>query len=233
MDNAARSVSIDCAGKHGVPDGQPAPVAQAAPVRWLDRLAWIGLAAAPSSLMMGTTTYLSTDVASAPFLWVVPLALYLLTFIIAFQTKPLIGRNSALLLQGAAAAACAYLIPFETNDIALQMFVHLSAFFLTALVCHQALVSRRPPASQLTEFYLWMSVGGVIGGAFNAFLAPVIFDRVLEYPLVLVLAAFANGFAEEVVVVGYLITRLRQLGMTLADLLMAKLDPRVRDTLRG
>jgi SAM-dependent methyltransferase len=170
----------------------PAPVAEAEPVRWLDRLAWIGLAAAPSSLMMGTTTYLSTDVASAPFLWVVPLALYLLTFIIAFQAKPLIGRNSALLLQGAAAAACAYLIPFETNDIALQMFIHLSAFFLTALVCHQALVARRPPASQLTEFYLWMSVGGVIGGAFNAFLAPVIFDRVLEYPLVLVLAAFAR-----------------------------------------
>ncbi len=170
----------------------PTPVADAPPVRWLDRLAWIALAAAPSSLMMGTTSYLSTDVASAPFLWVAPLALYLLTFIIAFQTKPLIGRNTALLLQGAAAAACAYLLPFETNDIVLLMAVHLAAFFFTALICHQALVERRPPASQLTEFYLWMSVGGVVGGAFSAFLAPVIFNTVVEYPLVLVLAALAR-----------------------------------------
>jgi SAM-dependent methyltransferase len=169
-----------------------APVVEATPVRWLDRLIWVALAAAPSSLMMGTTSYLSTDVASAPFLWVAPLALYLLTFIIAFQTKPLIGRDMALLLHAAAAAACAYLIPFETNDIVLQLAVHLCAFFLTALVCHQALVARRPPASQLTEFYLWMSVGGVIGGGFNAFLAPVIFNTVIEYPLVLVLAALAR-----------------------------------------
>ncbi len=169
-----------------------APVVETKPVRWLDRLAWVALAAVPSSLMMGVTTYLSTDVASAPFLWVAPLALYLLTFIIAFQAKPLIGRDTTLVLQGAAAAACAYMLPFETNDILLQLAVHLAAFFLTALVCHQALVARRPPASQLTEFYLWMSVGGVIGGAFNAFLAPVIFTTVVEYPLVLVLAAFAR-----------------------------------------
>lgn len=175
-----------------VGSASPAPVVEAAPVRWLDRLAWIALAAAPSSLMMGVTTYLSTDVASAPFLWVVPLALYLLTFIIAFQVKPAIGRNTALLLQGAAAAGCAYMLPFQTNDIVLQIAVHLTAFFFTALVCHQALVARRPPASQLTDFYLCMSVGGVIGGAFTAFLAPVIFTSVLEYPLVLILAAFAR-----------------------------------------
>ena len=170
----------------------PAAAAPARPIRWRDRLAWVGLAAAPSSLMMGVTTYLSTDVASAPFLWVAPLALYLLTFIIAFQSKPTIKPELALTLQGAAAAACAYLLPIETTDILLQLAVHLAAFFLTALVCHQALVARRPPPSQLTEFYLWMSVGGVVGGAFNAFIAPLIFVTVVEYPLVLVLAAFAR-----------------------------------------
>lgn len=162
------------------------------PIRWRDRLIWVGLAAAPSSLMMGVTTYLSTDVASAPFLWVAPLALYLLTFIIAFQSRPVIGRGLTLTLQGAAIAACAYMLPFETYDILLQIAVHLAAFFFTALVCHQTLVARRPPPSQLTEFYLWMSVGGVIGGAFNAYLAPVIFTTVIEYPLVLVLATLAR-----------------------------------------
>ncbi len=175
-------------------DGRAPPKVSVAPkpVRWRDRLAWVGLAAAPSSLMMGVTTYLSTDVASAPFLWVAPLALYLLTFIIAFQIKPVIGRNLTLTLQAAAVAACAYMLPFDVNDVLLQIVVHLVSFFLTALVCHQALVARRPPPAQLTEFYLWMSVGGVIGGAFNAFLAPVIFTTVIEYPLVLVLAVFAR-----------------------------------------
>ncbi len=171
-----------------------APPPSAHTVGWKDRLIWVGLAAAPSSLMMGTTTYLTTDVASAPFLWVAPLALYLLTFIIAFQTKPAIPRELALTLGAAAVAACAYLLPFHTNEILLQMGVHLTAFFLTALICHQTLVARRPPAAHLTEFYLWMSVGGVIGGGFNAFLAPVIFNVVIEYPLVLVLAVFARPY---------------------------------------
>jgi spermidine synthase len=181
----------------GAGHAPPASAQPAKPVRWLDRLAWIGLAAAPSSLMMGVTTHLSTDVASAPFLWVAPLALYLLTFIIAFQVNPVMSRDLTLVLQGAAAAACAYLLPFGANGILLQLAVNLTAFFLTALVCHQALVARRPPASQLTEFYLWMSVGGVVGGAFNAFLAPVIFNTVVEYPLVLVLAAFARPWGSK------------------------------------
>jgi predicted O-methyltransferase YrrM len=170
------------------------PAEPAEPIRWRERLIWIGLAAAPSSLMLGTTTYLTTDVASAPFLWVAPLALYLLTFVIAFQTRPLISRQMALVLGAAAVAACAYVLPFHTNDIFLQLLVHLTAFFFTALICHQTLVARRPPASQLTEFYLFMSIGGVVGGAFNAFLAPVIFNVIFEYPLVLVLAVFARPF---------------------------------------
>ena len=170
------------------------PAETAAPVRWLNRLIWVGLAAAPSSLMLGVTTYLTTDVASAPFLWVAPLALYLLSFIIAFQTKPAIAPDLALTLGGAAVAACCCILPFHNNDIILQLVLHLTAFFLSALICHQALVARRPHAGHLTEFYLWMSVGGVVGGAFNAFLAPMIFTVVIEYPLVLVLAVFARPF---------------------------------------
>ncbi|UTP37729.1 fused MFS/spermidine synthase [Phenylobacterium sp. LH3H17] len=159
---------------------------------WRQRLVWIALAAIPSSLMLGVTTHLTTDVASAPFIWVVPLALYLGTFIIAFSDKPLISEHTTLILQAAAVAACAGLLPFKHVHLLLQVFVHLSAFFLTALMCHQALVARRPNPAHLTEFYLWMSLGGVVGGSFNAFVAPVIFNNVWEYPLVLALACLAR-----------------------------------------
>lgn len=159
---------------------------------WRERLTWLALAAAPSSLMLGVTTHITTDVASAPFLWVAPLALYLLTFIIAFSAKPVIRPSFALLLQAAAVALCAAVLPFRTSHIVSQLAIHLLAFFATALVCHQALVARRPAPAHLTEFYLWMSLGGVVGGSFNAFLAPVIFNNVWEYPLVLALACLAR-----------------------------------------
>jgi SAM-dependent methyltransferase len=158
----------------------------------LDRLVWVLLAAAPSSLMLGVTTYITTDVASAPFLWVIPLALYLLTFILAFAARPAISNQTALVLQAAALAACAAILPFPGTNLAVNLVVHLGAFFLTALICHQALVARRPDPAHLTEFYLWMSFGGVVGGGFNAFLAPVIFNNVWEYPLILTLACLAR-----------------------------------------
>jgi hypothetical protein len=174
-----------------------AEVSTAAPataslITWKDRLIWIGLAAAPSSLMLGVTTHITTDIASAPFLWVAPLALYLVTFIIAFQSRPLIPYWISLTGQGLFVAIMAYSFNMPASLWLLQLCVHLLAFFFTALICHQALVSRRPDASQLTEFYLLMSLGGVIGGSFNAFLAPVIFNGVWEYPLVMVLACFAR-----------------------------------------
>ncbi len=168
-----------------VPDAGPAPT-------WRMRLTWVALAALPSSLMLGVTTHLTTDVASAPFLWVIPLALYLGTFIIAFSEKPAISAENTLMFQAAAVAACAVLIPLDAQNFVLQLSVQLAAFFLTALMCHQALVSRRPDPAHLTEFYLWMSLGGVVGGSFNAFVAPVIFSNVWEYPLVLVLACLAR-----------------------------------------
>ena len=172
-----------------------APVA--APVSpWRERIAWVALAAIPSSLMLGVTAYLTTDVASAPFLWVLPLALYLATFIVAFQEKPLIPPEVTLLLQAAAMAACVALLPFRVMFFGLQLSLHLAAFFLTALMCHQRLVARRPEPGRLTEFYLCLSIGGVVGGGFNAFVAPVIFNDVLEYPIVLVLACLARPWGD-------------------------------------
>ena len=163
---------------------------------WRSRLTWIALAAIPSSLMLGVTTYITTDVASAPFLWVLPLALYLTTFIIAFQDRPAIPPAVTLTLQAAAIAACVAFLPFRSSVYGLQLFLHLAAFFLTALMCHQRLVALRPDPAHLTEFYLCLSVGGVVGGAFNAFLAPVIFNDVWEYPIVLALACLVRPWGD-------------------------------------
>ncbi|MFN4287098.1 MAG: fused MFS/spermidine synthase [Brevundimonas sp.] len=171
----------------------PTPLLErSAPIAWRERLIWVALAAIPSSLMLGVTAHLSTDVASVPFLWVLPLALYLLTFVIAFQSRALIPYWLTLTIQAALAAATTALMPFRTGEWLVIFAMHIATFFFTALMCHQHLAARRPPADRLTEFYLWLSVGGAVGGAFTALLAPSLFEVVLEYPLVLVLAALVR-----------------------------------------
>ncbi len=155
---------------------------------WRRRGLWTLYAAVPSSLLIGTTTHITTDVASAPFLWVAPLALFLLTFIIAFGRKPAITAKDALTYQGVAAAAAVLVMTRPGFSWGVELAIHLTAFFLTALVCHFELVRRRPPAARLTEFYFFMSLGGVIGGALTALVAPLVFQTVLEYPLVFLLA---------------------------------------------
>ncbi|MDI6624583.1 MAG: fused MFS/spermidine synthase [Brevundimonas sp.] len=173
-------------------EAEPAQLAATPPMAWREKIILILLAAAPSSLMLGVTAHLSTDVASAPFLWVIPLALYLLTFVIAFQTRPWIPLPVTLVVQGALGAMVVLIVAFRTLDIRIAFVVHILAFFFAALMCHQMLASRRPPPDRLTEFYLLLSVGGVVGGAFTALLAPVIFNMVWEYPLVLVLVGLAR-----------------------------------------
>ncbi|WP_425991533.1 fused MFS/spermidine synthase [Brevundimonas sp. TWP2-3-2] len=171
------------------------PVARletSAPIPWREKIILVLLAAAPSSLMLGVTAHLATDVASAPFLWVIPLALYLLTFVIAFQDRPWIPLPITLVVAAAVSLACIAFTAFRTGDWILMFGLHLGAFFLLALMCHQRLAARRPPPDRLTEFYLLMSLGGVVGGAFTALLAPVLFNGVWEYPLVLVLAGLAR-----------------------------------------
>ena len=175
---------------------RPPATRLAALARWWRRLLWVLLAAAPASLMLGVTTYLATDIASAPFLWVAPLALYLLTFVIAFQTHPVISPKMALIFQSAALLAALATWGMPVQLFWLQAILQLIGFFLTALVCHQALAIRRPPPERLTEFYLLMSLGGVIGGAFNAFLAPVVFSNVIEYPAVLLAAGLARPWGK-------------------------------------
>ena len=171
---------------------EPPSEAKAPPIGWRLRASWILLAAAPSSLLLGVTTHITSDVASAPFLWIPPLALYLLTFVIAFQERPWLPARAVLVLQAMAAPACLWLVAVRTRDWLPLLALHLAAFFLTSLVCHQALAARRPEPRRLTDFYLCIALGGVIGGGFNAFIAPVIFNDVWEYPAVLALAALAR-----------------------------------------
>ncbi len=171
---------------------EPAQLAVTPPIPWREKGVLVLLAAAPSSLMLGVTAHLSTDVASAPFLWVIPLALYLLTFVIAFQSRPWIPLPVTLVIQAALGALVVLFVAFRTLDIRVAFVLHIVAFFFAALMCHQMLARRRPPPDRLTEFYLLLSVGGVVGGAFTALVAPVIFNLVWEYPLVLVLVGLAR-----------------------------------------
>jgi hypothetical protein len=156
-----------------------------------DRLRWIALAFAPSSLLLGVTTYLSTDVAAMPLLWVVPLALYLITFIIVFARKSR-KPNQALTVAHAILVTTLVLVAVWSPNIDLkwEYALHLGVFTTTALVLHGELAATRPSPRYLTEFYLMMALGGALGGAFNALIAPLIFKTILEYQLVVVLACF-------------------------------------------
>ena len=159
-------------------------------VDWPRRLYWLVLAFVPSSLLLGVTQYISTDIASAPLLWVIPLILYLGTFVIVFARRPLIPHRVALFLHVPMVMVMALLFYWPIIALHVILPLHLTVFLVTALVCHGELAKRRPAPSRLTEFYLWMSLGGVLGGAFTALLAPNIFDTVVEYPLALVAACF-------------------------------------------
>ncbi|MBX3745494.1 MAG: fused MFS/spermidine synthase [Verrucomicrobiae bacterium] len=156
------------------------------------RLIWIFLAAVPVSLLQGCTLSLTTDVASVPLLWIVPLAIYLLTYVAAFAThgRPLIppARRALPFL---AVALLFVVLSRATEPVGVLIGLHLAFLAAAGLVCHGALVSRRPPPAQLTGFYLAIAFGGLLGGAFNALLAPLIFSSLAEYPLAIAIACAA------------------------------------------
>ncbi len=179
-----------------LPDSQPTPAAdpgetgRSEAVDWWQRAKWVFLAFFPSSLMLGVTQYISTDIGSMPLLWVPPLALYLLTFILVFAKNeirlPSISRTIlpiAVMLTLAASVT--------EIEMWVLILVHLATFFLIAMYFHGRLAETRPDTEGLTDFFIWMSVGGALGGLFNSLLAPAIFDRPLEYTTILVVAVAA------------------------------------------
>jgi hypothetical protein len=150
-------------------------------------LAWLGLSAGASVLLLGTTNQLSQDVSAGPFVWVLPLALYLLTFIVAFEREALYSRPlTAVLLLLAVGGVTNAVYRGTSFPLPLQLLVHSAALFSGALLCHGELYRLRPSPRYLGAFYLWVSAGGVLGGVFVHLLAPRLFRSYLEYPLTLV-----------------------------------------------
>ena len=154
-----------------------------------DALVWIGLAAVPSGLLVAVTVHISTDVAAVPMMWVVPLALYLATFVMVFRTRFVLPHRWVVLLSPTVVLGLVGVMVFEyIGSLPLIVGLNLAAFFVMALVCHGELAQRRPAARHLTAFYLWMSAGGMVGGVFAGLVAPYAFSWVAEYPLLIVLA---------------------------------------------
>ncbi|MGK5090503.1 fused MFS/spermidine synthase [Deltaproteobacteria bacterium TL4] len=148
---------------------------------------WIGASFLPSSLMLGVTTHITANIVAVPLLWVVPLLLYLITFILVFAAKPLISHQFMLNSYPAIVILITPLILMEVlQNPWITVPAHLLFFFVAAMVCHGELARNRPHVSYLTHFYLCLSVGGVLGGIFNALIAPQIFQTVVEYPLIMI-----------------------------------------------
>jgi hypothetical protein len=157
----------------------------AAPVPVSSVMAWIGLAFVPSALLVAVTSYIATDIAAVPLLWIVPLALYLLSFVIAFSAAGERFAGKLLAIQPALAALiplCA-LLPGH-----LFLWLHVAFFFVSATICHSQLYRLRPQAQSLSTFYCYLSFGGLLGGIFASLLAPALFNSVLEYPILIVAA---------------------------------------------
>ena len=155
----------------------------------LRRLRWLALSFAPSSLMLGVTTYITTDVASVPLLWVIPLALYLLTFVLAFSRKQF--ASAALLNRAVVIGALVVtliLASGATEPTWILILANLGFFFVAALMCHRQLANDRPSVTHLAEYYLWIAIGGALGSVFNVLIAPVLFRSIVEYPLAIVVA---------------------------------------------
>jgi spermidine synthase len=182
----------------GKPAAAPAPAATAPPAdaieaapSWARMAKWTALAFVPSSLMLGVTFHMTTDIASIPLLWVGPLALYLVTFIIAFGHPPPWFR----ILIGNLAPVMILLLVFVMiaadsvkPGVGVELLLYNLTFFAAALMCHYELARDRPSPHYLTTYFLIMSFGGVLGGIFNSLVAPLIFSLSYEFPLVLVIA---------------------------------------------
>jgi hypothetical protein len=161
----------------------------AAPISAKTRLSWMGLAFVPSALLVAVTAHISTDIAAAPFLWVVPLALFLLTFVLTFRAGGEKVHRVLVLIQPYVLAPLVIGLMWGTRTYWLvAILVDLAFFFVAAMICHRELYLRRPPVRGLTAYYMWISAGGVAGGIATGLIAPFVFPDVWEYPILIVIA---------------------------------------------
>jgi len=158
-------------------------------IRPLRRVRWILLAFVPSSFLLGVTSHITTNIAAVPLLWVVPLALYLATFVLVFARRRVVPHAWVTGAFPYAVVGLGALTILDSPDLSWAVIPpHLVLFFVVAMMCHGELARTRPAPRHLTEFYFWIAVGGVLGGLFNAIVAPLAFDGIVEYPLVLALS---------------------------------------------
>jgi hypothetical protein len=161
----------------------------AAPLTATTHLTWMGLAFVPSALLIAVTSHISTDIASAPFLWVVPLALFLLTFVLTFRAGGATMHRVLVRIQPYVMAPLVIGLMWGTRaHWVVAILLDLGFFFVAAMICHRELYLRRPPVRQLTAFYMWISAGGVAGGIATGLIAPFVFPDVWEYPVLIVIA---------------------------------------------
>ncbi len=164
---------------------------QASPIKWF------GYAFLGSSVMIGATTFLTTNVMNAPLMGVLPLAVFLITYILAFAKRPLSLCSRAAELTLIAIMAVLFQIFSSATDPAwLVTGIHLSLVFFSCLLIHRKLATSRPRAAHITAFYLWISVGGVAAGVSHTFVAPIVFDRIWEYPLTILALCLISGRTE-------------------------------------
>ena len=179
---------------------------------WRDALTWVCLAAVPSGLLVAVTAHISTDVAAVPLLWVIPPALYLLTFVLVFASRPLVPHNLLVAIQPIFIIALAAVMIYEPVKMIVGVIaIHIGIFFVLTLVCHGELARRRPAPQHLTAFYMWMSAGGMIGGIASGLIAPHTFNWIAEYPILIALAvlcrpglALPKSYVEQIIFFGAL-----------------------------
>ena len=165
------------------------PVARSEPAPATSRrLAWIGLSAVPSGLLVAATAHVSTDVAAIPLLWIFPLALYLLSFVVAYRPGHAWPARTLAALQVAGTIAALIAVMLAPAPLAFDLAVTMALLFVNALIAHRAVRDLRPGASRLTEFYLCTAFGGMLGGLFAGLVAPLLFAGVHEYPILLAAA---------------------------------------------
>jgi SAM-dependent methyltransferase len=162
---------------------------------WRSRLNWVAASFVPSGLMLAVTNHIASNIGSVPFLWLVPLSIYLLTFILSFARRHRVSvpdRSFVIVLLIVFPLVAADVVaPPGLNWIIIS--AHLLLLYAGSLLCHTRLAASRPAPEQLTEFYFWIAFGGVLGGAFTATLAPAVFRTVLEYPLLVAALPFFRG----------------------------------------
>ena len=154
-----------------------------------DRLFWLASAAVPSALLLGVTQYLTSQIAPISLLWVLPLAVYLGTFIVGFARREVVSVRWASRVLAIATVVMSVVLALRVVDPAWAITIlHLALLGLVGILCHRRLAERRPPTTHLTEYYLLITTGGALGGAFSALVAPYAFDFLAEYPIALALA---------------------------------------------